>query len=139
MASTTSSAWAAVRNPPLGAAAGGTAPSAPVHRERSSAGSRCTVPRGPNALTRVASSPSARRTSARDVPDVRMPTDSSAAVMTWACAPHMARTISAGLPFSEGAASQCRSIRLAQTWAQENSGPEEAFTAERPGSGRTLA
>ena len=56
-------------SPRPGAAAGGMAPSTPVHRERSSAGMQVDPCRAVhNALTRVSSSYSARRTSARNVP-----------------------------------------------------------------------
>ena len=68
----------------------GSADSAPVHIGRSAVGSRCTVPRGPNVLTSVRSSHSARCMSARVAPAMRRPIESSAALRTWACAPHSA-------------------------------------------------
>ena len=90
MAAMTSSACPGVNRTPSGCTGtdGGSADSAPVHIGRSAVGSRWTVPRGPNVLTRVRSSQSARCTSARVAPAMRRPIESSAALSTWACAPH---------------------------------------------------
>ncbi len=87
-AATTASTWSGVIRASLGKGFGpvGTAERAPVHSGRSAAGSRWTVPRGPNVLTRVRSVHSAVRTSVRVSPSPRSPTDSSAADSTWACA-----------------------------------------------------
>ena len=74
----------------------GSAERAPVHIGRSAAASRCTVPRGPNVLTRVRSSHSARCTSVRVAPAMRRPIESSAALedlgvdasrAAWRCRP----------------------------------------------------
>src|SRR5262249_40432693 len=75
---------------------GGRADSAPVHIGRSAVGSRWTVPRGPNVLTRVRSSQSARCTSLRVAPAMRRPIENSAALSTWACAPHSTPAMPAG-------------------------------------------
>src|SRR6266699_6465518 len=82
---------------------------------RSCVGRRCTVPRGPNVLMRLRSVHRASRISVRVIPASRSPMDSSAADNTWACAPHMVPTISAGRASCNGADSPCRSRRLAQT------------------------
>ena len=117
IAATTASVCAAVRRS-LGEEADGTAARAPHHRARSRAGSRCTVPRGPRVLTRLRSLHSASRTPIRVTPSRRSPMESSAAGITWACAPHMAPTTSASGSPRAGVASQWRCRRLAQTWAQ---------------------
>ena len=93
----------------------GTADSAPVHIGRSAVDSRCTVPRGPNVLTRVRSSHSARCTSARVAPAMRRPIESSAALSIWACAPHSTPAMSAGPRSVAGSVKACRAIRLAVT------------------------
>jgi hypothetical protein len=82
-----SSVCPGVRNGCRIPARGGIAPRAAVQRGRSSAGSRCTVPRGPYVLTRLRSSQRLRRTSAWEIASERIPTDNSAAAKTWARAP----------------------------------------------------
>ena len=59
---------------------GGSAERAPTHIGRSTAATRCTVPRGPNVLIRVRSSHRARRMSSRVAPAIRRPMESSAAL-----------------------------------------------------------
>src|SRR5690606_2305017 len=81
--------------------------SAPSQAGRSRDGSRCTVPRGPCVLTRLRSSHSAARTSARVASVRRSATDASAADITCACAPHIAATAAAGVPCT-GPASPAR-------------------------------
>ena len=76
----------------------GTEPSAASHHARSAAGSTCTVPRGPNVLTSDRSSQSAAATSARVVPATRSASDTSAADITWACAPAIAAAASGSDP-----------------------------------------
>ena len=117
MAAMTSSACSGVKRTGSGCIGtdDGRADSAPVHIGRSAVGSRCTVPRGPNVLTRVRSSQSARCTSARVAPAMRRPIDSSAALRTWACAPHSTPAMSAGPRSVAGSVSAWRAIRRAVT------------------------
>ena len=124
IAATTSSACPGVSRSfgAQGMAGVGTAPSAPVHSGRSVVGSRCTVPRGPYVFTRLRSFHSASRTVARVAPSTRSPTDTSAADITWACAPHMAATASAGPAARAGADNPCRSSRRPHTSAQDSVG-----------------
>src|SRR4029453_13655332 len=89
----------------------GRAESAPVHIGRSAVDSRCTVPRGPNVLTRVRSSQTARCTSARVAPAMRRPIENSAALRTWACAPHSTPAMSAGPRSLAGSVNAWRAIR----------------------------
>lgn len=95
----------------------GTAGNAAHHNGSSRAGSRCTVPRGPCIFTSEsgAGAPhSAARTSARVALPARIPTDTSAADSTWACAPSIAPTTSAtGVPSPADVARNCRSSRRA--------------------------
>jgi hypothetical protein len=93
----------------------GSADSAPVHIGRSAVDSRCTVPRGPNVLTRVRSFQRACCTSARVAPAMRRPIDSSAALRTWACTPHRTRATSAGPRLVAGWVNAWRAIRRAVT------------------------
>ena len=113
MAATTSSAWSALKRTGSGLAGtdDGRADSAPVHIGRSAAGSRCTVPRGPNVLTRVRSSQRARWMSARVAPAMRRPIESSAALRTWAWAPHSTPATSAGPRSEAGSVNAWRAIR----------------------------
>src|SRR5918996_5111934 len=99
---------------PLPAEAG-RADRAPVHIGRSRVGSRWTVPRGPNVLTRLRSVHRAARTSVCVASALRTPMDNSAADITWACAPQMAPTTSAGWASRDGAINPCRSRRRAVT------------------------
>jgi hypothetical protein len=123
IAATTSSAWPGVR-PAFCWVPGvtGSADTAPVHSGRSLAGSRCTVPRGPNVFTRLCSDCTAARTSLRVRPVSRSPIDHSAAAITWACAPQMAVAARSGAAPASGADIPCRAIRLAQACAQERRG-----------------
>ena len=129
MAALTSSAWPGMKRTPSGCAGtdGGRADSAPAHIGGSAAGSWWMVPRGPNVLTRVRSSHSARCTSVRVAPAMRRPIDSSAALSTWACAPHSTPAMPAGPRPAAGSASACRAIRRAVTPLQVSVAGAVAF------------
>jgi hypothetical protein len=113
MAAMTSSAWSALKRTGSGWAGtdDGRADSAPVQIGRSAADSRCTVPRGPNILTRVRSSQRACWMSARAAPAIRRPIESSAALRTWAWAPHSTPAISPGPRSEAGSVNAWRAIR----------------------------
>jgi hypothetical protein len=87
------------------------------------------VPRGPNVLTSVRSSQSARCTSVRVAPAMRRPIESSAALSTWACAPHSTPATPAGPRSVAGAASAWRAIRRAVTPLQVRAAGVVDFTS----------
>lgn len=116
IAATTWPACSSVSRTPGGNGLGpvGTAVKAAEKRGSSRAARRWTVPRGPYVLIRDRSSQRAARTSARVTPSARIPTDTSAAESTCACAPSIAPTTSAtGVPVPAGPARNCRSARRA--------------------------
>jgi hypothetical protein len=130
MAARTSSACSEGKRTPSGCVGtdDGRADSAPVHIGRSAVGSRWMVPRGPNVLTRVRCAQSARRTSARVALAMRRPIESSAALGTWACAPHSTPAMSAGPRSVAGSASAWRAIRRAVTPRQVRVAGVAGFT-----------